>query len=84
MRGGAGYGANGRGWLGRIYQAQISAIRAREICLLSRRVRKGGRADNGGSGGGASVKLIILQIITFALFAACIYEIATMGGEDDD
>ena len=84
MRGCAGYGANGRGILGRIYQAKDGAIRAREICLLPRRVRKGGRADNGGSGGGDCVKIIILQVITFALFAACIYEIATMGGEDDD
>ena len=84
MRGGAGNGANGRGIVGRLHQAEISAIRAREICLLSREIRAGNGLDVGRSGGGASVKLVILQIITFALFAACIYEIATMGGEDDD
>ena len=51
--------------------------------LTTRRVDFGGRKNETGSGGGDCVKIIILQIITFALFVGCIYEIMTMGDDEN-
>jgi hypothetical protein len=70
--------------VGRLHQAPKPTIRAREVHLLSAQIRGRNGLDNGRSGGGDCVKIIILQIITLALFVGCIYEIMTMGGEDDD
>lgn len=77
MRGGSGNGSHGRGIVGRLHQAEISAIRARALCLLSREIRARNGANDGGSGGGDSVKLI-----AFALLAACIMQIFRIGGNE--
>lgn len=76
MRNGAGDGANGRGIVGRLHQAEKPTIRAREVYLLSRKIRGRNGLDNGGSGGGDCMKLI-----AFALLAACIVQILRIGGE---
>ena len=77
MRNCAGDGADGRGIVGRLHQAEKSTIRARAVHLLSREIRGRNGLDNGGSGGGDCMKLI-----AFALFASCIVQILRIGGSE--
>ena len=82
MRSCADDGENGRGIVGRLHQAQNAAIRAREIRLLSAQIRTGGRADDGGSGGGDVLMMEFFAGFACLAFVGCVCYVFYMVAEE--